>query len=306
MLSALRWVLKSPDVDTTIPSMTDADQLKRPVKAMTGGFSTQQNVLARQLEFIAPLYCRMCGACAGACAKGLPVADTTVSIIYVPIKSADSRLAANGFAGIDETGKRKIDPAKRGRFLDLRTLGWALRNISYSLKSAAKEFGSGIEKLEDHEPTGTISPEEIEYCRQDVRATVAVLNGMKAEFDLHPIEWLKPDRVFSPASIAKAYIKEMGISNLLDKKPPKNSAAVSIGGYRTLGKAMQSYFGGRAEVRIRHTPVPIVYCDVLSEYPTVNTLMHLWNILTAETIEIVDCTGEVKKSNIEGLSRSGV
>ncbi len=83
LLSALRWVLKSPDVDTTIPSMTDADQLEENLKAMTGGFSTpDENVLARQLEFIAPLYCRMCGACAGTCAKGLPVADILRYLSY--------------------------------------------------------------------------------------------------------------------------------------------------------------------------------------------------------------------------------
>jgi len=218
-----------------------------------------------------------------------------ISLTPKDSKSAFIKFTSGSFAGVDETGKRIVGPPKRGRFLDLRTLGWSLRNISYSLKSAAKEFGSGVEKLEDHEPTGKVSIEEIEYCRQDVRATVAVLNGMKAEFDLHPIEWLKPDRVFSPASIAKSYIKEMNISHLLDKKPPKNSIGVSIGGYRTLGKAMQGYFGGRAEVRIRNTPVPIVYGDFLSEYPTCNTLMHLWDILTAETVEIVDCTREVKQ-----------
>jgi hypothetical protein len=218
-----------------------------------------------------------------------------ISLTPKDSKAAFMRFTSGCFAGINAGGRRHISEPKRGRFLDLRTLGWALRSVSYSLKSAAKEFGAGIEKLKNHEPSGVVSIEELNYCRQDTRASVAVINGMKAEFDLHPIEWLKPDRVFSPASIAKAYLKEMGISNLLDKTPPKNSGCVSIRGHRTLGKAMQGYFGGRAEDRIRHTPVPVVYCDFLSEYPTVNTLMHLWNILTAETVEVVDCSSEVKQ-----------
>jgi len=76
LLSALRWVLKNTDIDTTVPSMTDMDQLEENLKAMTGGFTkADEALLAMQLEHIAPLYCRMCGQCDGACAQGLPVAD---------------------------------------------------------------------------------------------------------------------------------------------------------------------------------------------------------------------------------------
>ena len=63
LLSALRWVLKNSDIDTTVPSMTDMDQLEENLKAMTGGFTkADETLLARHLEHIAPLYCRMCGA----------------------------------------------------------------------------------------------------------------------------------------------------------------------------------------------------------------------------------------------------
>jgi hypothetical protein len=83
LLAALRWVLKSPDVDTTIPSMTDMDQLEDNIKAMTGGFSrSDEALLARQLEYIAPLYCRMCGKCDGTCAQGLPVAEILRYLSY--------------------------------------------------------------------------------------------------------------------------------------------------------------------------------------------------------------------------------
>jgi predicted aldo/keto reductase-like oxidoreductase len=83
LLSALRWVLKSSDIDTTIPSITDMDQLEENLKAMTGGFTrSDETLLARHLERIAPLYCRMCGQCDGACAKGLPVADILRCLTY--------------------------------------------------------------------------------------------------------------------------------------------------------------------------------------------------------------------------------
>ncbi len=37
MLAALKWVLSNPNVDTTIPSMTDMDQLDENLKAMRSG-----------------------------------------------------------------------------------------------------------------------------------------------------------------------------------------------------------------------------------------------------------------------------
>jgi predicted aldo/keto reductase-like oxidoreductase len=83
LLSALRWVLRSSSIDTTIPSMTDMDQLEDNLKAMTGGFTkADEGLLARQLERIAPLYCRMCGQCDGSCAKGLPVAEILRYLTY--------------------------------------------------------------------------------------------------------------------------------------------------------------------------------------------------------------------------------
>jgi predicted aldo/keto reductase-like oxidoreductase len=83
LLSALRWVLKSSSIDTTIPSMTDMDQLDENLKAMTGGFTkSDEGLLAIQLQRIAPLYCRMCGECDGHCAKGLPVADLLRYLTY--------------------------------------------------------------------------------------------------------------------------------------------------------------------------------------------------------------------------------
>jgi hypothetical protein len=88
----------------------------------------------------------------------------------------------------------KLWPA--ARFLDVRTLFWALRNKSYSLKAGCKEFS--IPGKLDHKPSGRVDLEEIEYCRQDVRSTVGLLNAAKQEYDLHPIA-PGPDRMFSPA-----------------------------------------------------------------------------------------------------------
>jgi hypothetical protein len=83
MLAALKWVLNKPHIATTIPSMTDMDQLDENLKAMAHPFgASDEKLLAAHLEQIRPLYCRMCGQCDGACQKGLPVADVLRFLTY--------------------------------------------------------------------------------------------------------------------------------------------------------------------------------------------------------------------------------
>ncbi len=83
MLAALKWVLRNPDVHTTVPSITDMDQLDENLKAMTAPFTEKdEKVLAAQLEYIRPLYCRMCGRCEGSCPRGLPVSEVVRFLSY--------------------------------------------------------------------------------------------------------------------------------------------------------------------------------------------------------------------------------
>jgi predicted aldo/keto reductase-like oxidoreductase len=83
MLAALKWVIKNPNVHTTIPGMTDMAQLDENLKAMAEPYGpAEEKLLARQLEYITPFYCRMCGKCEGTCAKGLPVADILRYLTY--------------------------------------------------------------------------------------------------------------------------------------------------------------------------------------------------------------------------------
>ncbi len=83
MLAALKWVLQKPHIATTIPGMTDMDQLDENLQAMAHPFATaDEKALAAHLELIKPLYCRMCGQCDGACQKGLPVADVLRILTY--------------------------------------------------------------------------------------------------------------------------------------------------------------------------------------------------------------------------------
>jgi len=169
------------------------------------------------------------------------------------------------------------------RFLDLRTLAFALRNVAYSLSSACEKFG--VRGKMSNTPSGKVTAKEISYCREDVAATGRLLNAEKQEFDRHPIK-LRPDQAYSPASIAKAYLDAMNIVR------PKEHFRVAN---RIHGISMQAYYGGRAECRIRKTPVPVILTDFTSQYPTVNALLGNWNALKASDIRFRPCTKKVRK-----------
>lgn len=173
---------------------------------------------------------------------------------------------------------------RRGRFLDLHTLAFVLTDNSYSLAGSIKDFGSQPKKME-HEPTGRVNDEEITYARRDVRATLGLLNALKHEYELHPVDLL-PDRAYSPASLGKSYLRAMGIVEPMRKF---NDIAPKIHGI-----AMGAYYGGRAECRIRRWPVPVVPVDLTSEYPSVDALLGIWDVLTAERLTTEDATGGVR------------
>jgi hypothetical protein len=81
--AALKWVLKNPSIDTTVPSMTDIDQLEQNFKVMAEEFTdADSKLLTARLEEITPYYCRMCGECKGQCPKGLPVSDMVRFVMY--------------------------------------------------------------------------------------------------------------------------------------------------------------------------------------------------------------------------------
>jgi hypothetical protein len=172
----------------------------------------------------------------------------------------------------------------RAHFLDLRTLGWALFNQAFSLKTLCQQLKAGHQKL-DNEPTGKVTPEEIEYARQDGRCTVDALNGLKREFDKHPIR-LKPYHAYSPASVAKSYLEAMGIITPAVKFKPSE---------KNIGIAMQSYYGGRSETRVRCAEVPVVPVDFTSEYPTCCALLGLFDFLTARRVTFEDYTRKARR-----------
>jgi DNA polymerase type B, organellar and viral len=206
----------------------------------------------------------------------------------IAIKHIDSKRALKGFTGTLDAdpvdlipeGSESGEPLKgekfRGHFLDLRTLAFVLTDRGHSLASACKAFGVEQEKL-TVERHGVITPEYIDYNRRDVEATAALAYKLLQEYDRFDVD-LQETQAYSPASLGKAHLRKMGIAPILERQTFEK---------RYLGYAQSAFFGGRTSAHIRKVPVPVVYTDFLSMYPTVNSLMGLWSYLTAERIEIL-------------------
>ena len=195
------------------------------------------------------------------------------------VKNLDSKRALKKFRRLE---RGKDDHA--GHLLDLRTLVFALTGESHSLDSACRRFG--VEGKAATPELGTITVDAVDYCRQDVRATTTLFEAVLSEYLRHPIA-LQPTQAYSPASIAKSYLDAMGVQPRLRAQPDFPP--------EVLGQAMSAFYGGRAEVHIRHVPVPVQVLDFTSMYPTVDTLMGIWHHVIAREINTVDATAEVEK-----------
>jgi DNA polymerase type B, organellar and viral len=184
------------------------------------------------------------------------------------------------------SGKPKEEYTFRGHFLDLRTLAFALTDRSYNLERACEDFGVEHPKqvVKRH---GIVTKKYIDYNRNDVLATAELAAKLLEEYDKHDIE-LQETKAYSPASIGKAYLRRMGIEPILKRQPnfPKEY----------LGYAQSAFFGGRTSAHVRKIPVPVVYTDFRSMYPTVNSLMGLWRFVIAQEIKVVEhCTNEIQE-----------
>jgi len=82
-VAALRWALRHDRIQTTSVRMADREQLEENIRAMEKPFSEEdRKLLAVRLDEIRPLLCRMCGACDGACPKGMPVSELVRCATY--------------------------------------------------------------------------------------------------------------------------------------------------------------------------------------------------------------------------------
>ncbi len=212
----------------------------------------------------------------------------------VQIKHLSSRAAFIQFAGTKEQrmtrGERRKQRKKRvrrGFFIDIKTLAAALTSKSFSLASLAQFLGVKAQKHETEDHGRTLTPEYIAYAVQDTQTTWECFSRLEEMYAAHRLTLTEDHNIHSEASLGKAYLKEMGIKPWREMQPDCPPAL--------LGNIICTYYGGRSEVHIRKEITQVLYCDFLSMYPTVCTLMRLWDFVIAQGMTWQDTTEETRK-----------
>ena len=208
------------------------------------------------------------------------------------IKHLDSKKAFIQWgAPAQAPGQRKYNPS--GQFIDLRQLIFGMTNRAVSLAGGCKLYSLPEEYCKTHvENYEVVNEEFIDYARQDTRATEALAVAVLSEYMQrhYPATGLPPTRIYSPATIGKAYLGAMGITPMLqrgEERAPQNN--------RTLGYCTSTFYGARTEVHIRRIPLPVTVCDFTNMYGSVNMRMKLWEYQTAARIDIDDSAAELSR-----------
>ena len=225
------------------------------------------------------------------------------------MKAIDPRRTLFGWGS-----RSKGDEDQKGaaaRFIDLRTLAFALTDRSYTLEGACEAFGDPYKKPKVE--YDQITPPLIEYAFEDVRHTSLLYRNALAELAKHDGVDLQPHRLYSPATVGARYLEAMGVRRPLEKftrltdeqlgwdtrgRSHRTTAVATDGRYLgedVLGFAMSAFYGGRAEARIVRTPVPVVHVDFTSMYPAINELLGTWKLLRAAGVRTVDATDQVRE-----------
>jgi transcriptional regulator with XRE-family HTH domain len=176
---------------------------------------------------------------------------------------------------------------RRGSFVDVRTIAGALLSQSFSLEGLARHLKTATQKAKTEEHGGVLTDEYLSYAVTDVQTTWECHLALSERFDEHDLGVTRLSQVFSEASLGKAYLRQMGVRPWRELQPDFPNAL--------MGAIMSSYFGGRAEVHLRREVRQILYCDFLSMYPTVCTLMGLWQFVIAKEVRWHDSTEEATR-----------
>ena len=188
-------------------------------------------------------------------------------------KAIDPRRTLFGWGSI---GKDPDFWKGRGRFVDLRTLAFALTDRGHTLESACAAFDVPYVKRDAE--LGKISPDLLAYAREDVAATAQLYFACLEELARHEGIGLEAHRLYSPATIGARYLDalgyqhpleqftnldhdQLGWTNLPEGRRRERRARVTAAPNpdaltpELLGWAMSAFYGGRAEARIVRAPV---------------------------------------------------
>lgn len=193
---------------------------------------------------------------------------------HIVIKSIDSK---SQFIEFNKTFRKKN--AKkivyyRGGFVDCKTLAFVLTNDLYDVESALSDFECPI-KIIRIKKQGVISEQNMKSSINNVLAYHTLYKQEMKRFESFGL--LKQEhKLYSPASIGKAYLEKIGIKPFSKQNPqfPKE----------LLGYVMSTYSGGKVEARITNTPTLVTNLDFTSAYTTLFALFGMNRFLIAEKI----------------------
>lgn len=194
-----------------------------------------------------------------------------------------------------EKRKKSERPPRRGAFVDVKTIAAALLSQSFSLQSLSQFLNIPHKKQPSEEHGGRLTEEYLAYCVTDVQATWECFRALSGKFENHRLNDTRLSQILSEASLGKAYLKEMGIRPFQEVQPDFPDAVTGV--------ILSTYYGGRSEVRIRRVRTQVLYCDFLSMYPTVCTLMGLWKFVIAKGVKWEDSTAKTREF-VESISFS--
>jgi hypothetical protein len=175
---------------------------------------------------------------------------------------------------------------RRGFFVDVRTLGAALLGKTDSLETLSATLEVDTPKSRSDGHGKALTEDYLDYAVGDVETTWQCYCKLVDRYTQLGLKGTPPHKIFSEASVGKAYLREMGIKPWQKVQPDFPPELI--------GTIMSTYFGGRAEVRIRREIRQVIYCDFLSMYPTVCALMNLWRFVTANGVDWRDSTAETR------------
>jgi hypothetical protein len=178
--------------------------------------------------------------------------------------------------------RRKLKiPKRAGYFVDVKTIAGALLSKSFSLEKLGGTLKTENRKSPSDEHDGPLTHTYLEYAVNDVQVTWECFEALRRRYDALNLNTLL-HKIYSEASLGKAYLEEMGVLPFFSKQP--DFPAVMT------GQIMGSYFGGRSEAHLRREIHQVAYCDFKSMYPSVCILMKLWSFVTAKEIVWHDST----------------
>jgi hypothetical protein len=164
--------------------------------------------------------------------------------------------------------------------VDTQQLGRAMLDPgNSSIKAMLKELKVDDEAKGEADYDGPITPEYIEYCRSDVRATWRIFVELRTLYRKHG-RTREIDQIYSEASLGKAYLTDFGIKPFLQQNPGFDR--------RMIGPFMEALYGGRSEVRVRLDLRETIQADFRSQYSTANALMRLQELTIAERVEAIE------------------